>query len=184
MGSLKGLVGLGEADRVNVVVEHKVLLEEDERIVVGQVAAVELGMDLYGCAAAILVAQRLHLLLGVPLAAAHLEIGRCLLVFVDTVGRRQDNARRNQRTARHVQVGRRDIVEENCAHVWPLAKLGLPVFETSDAGPDAVDVAHPAPRLVHLLGRRRWDKVRVLAAHVEKSLALAVLGTEADADVD
>lgn len=67
---------------------------------------------------------------------------------------------------------------ENSAHMRPLSKLRLVSLESLDSGTNTSSVATATPWLVHLLGWGRRNEVRILAAYIQETGALAVLSVQ------
>merc|ERR1712018_971032 len=103
----------------------------------------------------------------------------------DTVSRGEDDARSNERAATLEQVHLARLpghllLDQHCAHVWPLPKLGLVVREAIlDAHTNTIPVTLAALGRVFCHRRwRRWHKIWISAADVQKSWTLALLRAE------
>merc|ERR1712222_95247 len=167
--------------------------------IIGEVPWGELWVDVQGLDVSVLVGPGFCLVLGVPFSTSDLQLGWFLLELGSTVGSSKDDPRSNEGTSTLVEVHSlrfssiawilsNRLFGKDCTHVRPLSKLGLILVEALD--PHSQSVLVPLTTLGHMLHnwrRGRGDEVRVEAADVKETGALAVLGAqdaEAIPDVD
>merc|ERR1711936_204044 len=187
---VKEFFWLGKADSVYVGLKVKVLRDIEDSPVVGEVPWVELRVDVEGLDVSVLVGPGLCLVLGVPFSTSNLQLGWLLLELGSTVGSGEDDPRSNQGASTLVEVHSLrfssiawilcdGLLSKDSTHVRPLPELGLVLVEALD--PNSESVLVPLATLGHVLHnwrRGRGDEVRVKAADIKESRALAVLRTE------
>merc|ERR1712203_625246 len=184
---IKEFLWLGKADGVNVGLKVKVLGRVKDSPVIGKVPWVEFWVDVQVLDISVLVGPRLCLVLGVPFSTSDLQLGWLLLELGSTVGSSKDDSRSNERASTLVEVHSlrfssiawilsNGLFSKDCTHVGPFSELGLILVEALD--PHSKSILVPLATLGHMLHnwrRGRGDEVRVEAADVKETGALAVL---------
>merc|ERR1711973_691307 len=184
---IKELFWLRKADGVNMSLKVKVLGCVENGPIVGEVPRVEFRMDIQVLDISVLMGPGLSLVLCVPLSTPDLQLGWFLLELGGTMGSSENDPRGNEGASTLVKVhglglasvawilGHR-LLSKNSAHVGPFAELGLVLVEALD--PNSKTVLVPLATLGYVLHnwrRGRGDEVRVKAADIKESWALAVL---------
>merc|ERR1711922_118166 len=156
-----------------------IFTHKDQSNIIGQIFRVEFRMNLNMDAIPVLMRVGLNCVLSVPFATSDLQLFRYGLEVFDAVGSSEDNARSNQSASTLVQVSRAAVslflVMEDSTHVGPFCKLRLSICEALDPSTNTSHVTSATLRLVRNLGKWRRDEVRIFAAHIQESWALAVL---------
>ena len=88
---LKHLLGVWKVDGVDMLLQLERLCGEGESSVVGQVASVEIWVNVKSVDGMVLVSSRLVLVLRVPLTAAHLQLARLRSELVNALGSGEEN---------------------------------------------------------------------------------------------
>merc|ERR1712032_467591 len=102
--SVEKLFWLRKTDSVNVSLEIKVLRDVKNCPIIGEVAWVELWVDVQGLDVSVLVGPGFCLVLGVPFSTSDLQLGWFLLELGSTVGSSKDDPRSNEGTSTLVEV--------------------------------------------------------------------------------
>merc|ERR1712078_500491 len=194
-GAVKDLIGVREAGGVQVLVQDKVLGDKENSEVILEIPAVKLWVDGEVGHLSVLVGVGLCLMLCVPLPASDLQLGGVLSELVHAVSRGQEDAGGDEGAATLVEVHSlwlaavtslllHWLLMEDSAHMRPLSKLGLILSEALDPSAETTNVPAAALGLVSdNWGRRRRNKVGVLAADIQEAGALAVFGSQSSEPV-
>merc|ERR1712200_233932 len=185
--SIEEFLWLRKAYGVNMSLKVKVLGCVENGPIVSEIPRVEFRMDIQVLDVSVLMGPWLGLVLCVPFPTPDLQLGWFLLELGGTMGSSENDPRGNEGASTLVKVhglgfasvawilGHR-LLSKNSAHVGPFAELGLVLVETLD--PNSKTVLVPLATLGHVLHnwrRGRGDEVRVKAADIKESWALAVL---------
>ena len=119
-------------------------------------------MDFYGTHVSVLVSSRLMVVVHVPIPASDKKPICCGVALDDDVGGGKHDPLADQRCPAKSLFPR----VKDGAHVGPLSKVGLTVFELLDVDVDAANMALATFWLIHCWERSRLGfKIWVFAAH-------------------